>query len=119
MLKECPDRTAQSAARAFHDIWTVKCTRAVSLMMNINYTVTPCCSFCVPGCGQNYHKRCAVKVPSNCVSGAAGGGGGGGVRRASASPRSPSRASTHSHASHASHDDSLVRRLADLVTGKD
>lgn len=72
----------------------------------------------IAGCGLNYHKRCAVKVPSNCVgAGAAGGGGGGGgPRRASASPRSPSRASTHSAASH---DDSLVRRLADLVTGKD
>lgn len=65
----------------------------------------------VPGCGLNYHKRCAVKVPSNCTSPVAGGGGGGGAssRRVSAGG-----ASTHSHASH---DDSLVRRLAHLVTG--
>ncbi|XP_063627786.1 serine/threonine-protein kinase D1 [Cydia splendana] len=56
------------------------------------------------GCGLNYHKRCAVKVPSNCPA----------ARRGSAAPRSPSRASTTSHASnathasHASHDDSLL-----------
>ncbi|XP_037294272.1 serine/threonine-protein kinase D1 [Manduca sexta] len=63
------------------------------------------------GCGQNYHKRCAVKVPSNCASpapagaaGAAGACGAAGARRASHT-RSPSRAST---ASHASHDDSLL-----------
>ncbi|KAI8424694.1 hypothetical protein MSG28_006649 [Choristoneura fumiferana] len=62
------------------------------------------------GCGLNYHKRCAVKVPSNCPAAAA--------RRGSAAPRSPSRASTASHASHASHDDSLVRRIADLLTVK-
>ncbi|XP_063831177.1 serine/threonine-protein kinase D1 [Ostrinia nubilalis] len=55
------------------------------------------------GCGLNYHKRCAVKVPSNCTAGAGAGAAGG--RRASASPRSPSRASAHSHASH---DDSLL-----------
>lgn len=63
------------------------------------------------GCGLNYHKRCAVKVPSNCPA----------ARRGSAAPRSPSRASTASHASsatHASHDDSLVRRIADLLTIK-
>ncbi|KAM3959281.1 LOW QUALITY PROTEIN: serine/threonine-protein kinase D3 [Aphomia sociella] len=56
------------------------------------------------GCGQNYHKRCAVKVPSNCtgppVSTSSASG-----RRPSASPRSPSRSSTHSHTSH---DDSLL-----------
>ncbi|CAG5004664.1 unnamed protein product [Parnassius apollo] len=67
------------------------------------------------GCGLNYHKRCAVKVPSNCespvstTSNALAPG-----RRASGAPRSPSRSSAHSHASR---DDSLVRRLADLVTG--
>ncbi|KAL4707363.1 hypothetical protein ACJJTC_005292 [Scirpophaga incertulas] len=77
------------------------------------------------GCGLNYHKRCAVKVPSNCTSpvGASGSTGTGvnsgsgpgtGGRRSSAAARSPSRSSSHSHASH---DDSLVRRLADLVTG--
>ncbi|KAI8424697.1 hypothetical protein MSG28_006652 [Choristoneura fumiferana] len=44
--------------------------------------------------------------------------GGGAARRGSAAPRSPSRASTASHASHASHDDSLVRRIADLLTVK-
>ncbi|CAH2238134.1 jg22062 [Pararge aegeria aegeria] len=57
------------------------------------------------GCNLNYHKRCAVKVPSNCAAAAS--------RRASA--RSPSRASSASHAS--APDDSLVRRLAQLVTG--
>ncbi|XP_037876164.1 serine/threonine-protein kinase D1 isoform X2 [Bombyx mori] len=63
------------------------------------------------GCGLNYHKRCAVKVPSNCASacagGAAGGAGGAGSTRrpSAAAPRSPSRSSQHSHASH---DDSLV-----------
>ncbi|KAJ0173412.1 hypothetical protein K1T71_010561 [Dendrolimus kikuchii] len=56
------------------------------------------------GCGLNYHKRCAVKVPSNCTTPPGGAVGG---RRPSASPRSPSRGSTHSHTSHASHDDSL------------
>ncbi|XP_053613744.1 serine/threonine-protein kinase D1 isoform X3 [Plodia interpunctella] len=50
------------------------------------------------GCGQNYHKRCAVKVPSNCAAPAS-------ARRTSAAPRSPSRGSDHSHASH---DDSLM-----------
>ncbi|KPJ17062.1 Serine/threonine-protein kinase D3 [Papilio machaon] len=58
------------------------------------------------GCGLNYHKRCAVKVPLNCeapVGTSAGGGAPG--RRASGAPRSPSRSSTHSHASR---DDSLV-----------
>ncbi|XP_047994235.1 serine/threonine-protein kinase D1 isoform X2 [Leguminivora glycinivorella] len=57
------------------------------------------------GCGLNYHKRCAVKVPSNCPA----------ARRGSAAPRSPSRASTASHASSAAaaaapadHDDSLL-----------
>uniref|UniRef100_A0A2H1X0J4 SFRICE_034979 n=1 Tax=Spodoptera frugiperda TaxID=7108 RepID=A0A2H1X0J4_SPOFR len=71
------------------------------------------------GCGLNYHKRCAVKVPSNCtcpVSAGAGSVGSAGARRVSGGGRSPSRASTHSHASH---DDSLVRRLARLVTDKD
>ncbi|XP_047537020.1 serine/threonine-protein kinase D1 isoform X1 [Vanessa atalanta] len=61
------------------------------------------------GCGLNYHKRCAVKVPSNCESPASGAAPG--SRRQSAAPRSPSRSSAHSHASHASHashDDSLV-----------
>ncbi|XP_060805073.1 serine/threonine-protein kinase D1 [Amyelois transitella] len=53
------------------------------------------------GCGQNYHKRCAVKVPSNCSAPPPAAG----VRRTSAAPRSPSRSSTHSHASH---DDSLM-----------
>ncbi|CAH1637980.1 unnamed protein product [Spodoptera littoralis] len=70
------------------------------------------------GCGLNYHKRCAVKVPSNCtcpVPAGAGSAGSAGARRVSGG-RSPSRASTHSHASH---DDSLVRRLARLVTDKD
>ncbi|CAG9789557.1 unnamed protein product [Diatraea saccharalis] len=68
------------------------------------------------GCGLNYHKRCAVKVPSNCTipSGTGSGSGPGGARRSSAGARSPSRTSQHSHTSH---DDSLVRRLADLVTG--
>ncbi|XP_013135631.1 PREDICTED: serine/threonine-protein kinase D1 isoform X2 [Papilio polytes] len=57
------------------------------------------------GCGLNYHKRCAVKVPLNCEApaGAASAGGAPG-RRASGAPRSPSRSSTHSHASR---DDSL------------
>ncbi|XP_041969337.1 serine/threonine-protein kinase D1 [Aricia agestis] len=59
------------------------------------------------GCGLNYHKRCAVKVPSNCEAPPAAGGGAGGARRQSGAPRSPSRAS----------DDSLVRRLADLSIG--
>ncbi|CAH0728689.1 unnamed protein product, partial [Brenthis ino] len=74
------------------------------------------------GCGLNYHKRCAVKVPSNCESpagaGAPAGAGGAGApaagappRRQSAAPRSPSR-SSHSH-----DEDSLVRRLAQLVSG--
>ncbi|XP_013170477.1 PREDICTED: serine/threonine-protein kinase D1-like [Papilio xuthus] len=67
------------------------------------------------GCGLNYHKRCAVKVPSNCEAPVGTSAGGGApARRASGAPRSPSRSSTHSHASR---DDSLVRRLADLVTG--
>lgn len=67
----------------------------------------------IAGCGLNYHKRCAVKVPSNCTAPALLTSS---SRRTSGAPRSPSRGSTHSHASH---DDSLVRRLADLVTGKD
>ncbi|XP_045502456.1 serine/threonine-protein kinase D1 [Colias croceus] len=54
------------------------------------------------GCGLNYHKRCAVKLPPNCESPVAGAGS----RRQSGAPRSPSRTSAHSHASH---DDSLVR----------
>ncbi|CAH2094927.1 unnamed protein product [Euphydryas editha] len=53
------------------------------------------------GCGLNYHKRCAVKVPSNCESPATTGSS----RRQSAAPRSPSRSSAQSNASH---DDSLV-----------
>ncbi|XP_038206511.1 serine/threonine-protein kinase D1 [Zerene cesonia] len=60
------------------------------------------------GCGLNYHKRCAVKVPSNCespVGGAGAAGGGASARRQSAAPRSPSRTSAQSHASH---DDSLA-----------
>ncbi|KAJ8723604.1 hypothetical protein PYW07_007584 [Mythimna separata] len=60
------------------------------------------------GCGLNYHKRCAVKVPSNCTSPVTPGAGslaGAGTRRVSggtsqAGGRSPSRGSTHSHASH-------------------
>ncbi|CAB3248604.1 unnamed protein product [Arctia plantaginis] len=48
------------------------------------------------GCGLNYHKRCAVKVPSNCTSPVVAGGGGGrggelaarvGGRRVHAQPR--------------------------------
>ncbi|KPI92140.1 Serine/threonine-protein kinase D1 [Papilio xuthus] len=58
------------------------------------------------GCGLNYHKRCAVKVPSNCEAPVGTSAGGGApARRASGAPRSPSRNSTHSHASR---DDSLV-----------
>ncbi|CAD0204075.1 unnamed protein product [Chrysodeixis includens] len=66
------------------------------------------------GCGLNYHKRCAVKVPSNCtspVTPGAGGGGGPGSRRVSGAAggagggRSPSRSSTNSHTSH---EDSLA-----------
>ncbi|XP_075983011.1 serine/threonine-protein kinase D3 isoform X2 [Anticarsia gemmatalis] len=68
------------------------------------------------GCGLNYHKRCAVKVPSNCMTPVTSAGGGAGARRVSAGTggasgaggaggRSPSRGSTHSHASH---DDSLM-----------
>ncbi|XP_072929596.1 serine/threonine-protein kinase D1 isoform X2 [Epargyreus clarus] len=73
------------------------------------------------GCGLNYHKRCAVKVPSNCESpvgaggaGGAGGGAGAGGRRASGAPRSPSRSSAHSHASH---DDSLLGSSGKRGTG--
>ncbi|KAI5634576.1 phorbol esters/diacylglycerol binding domain (C1 domain) domain-containing protein [Phthorimaea operculella] len=73
------------------------------------------------GCGLNYHKRCAVKVPSNCTAppnavrrptapGGTGSASGGG---AASGQRSPSRTSTTSH------DDSLVRRLVDLVSLKD
>ncbi|XP_052744203.1 serine/threonine-protein kinase D1 isoform X2 [Bicyclus anynana] len=66
------------------------------------------------GCNLNYHKRCAVKVPSNCTapagaagaSGASGAGTASGSRRQSAAPRSPSRSSAHSQ--HSAHDDSLV-----------
>ncbi|KAF9807116.1 hypothetical protein SFRURICE_018539 [Spodoptera frugiperda] len=64
------------------------------------------------GCGLNYHKRCAVKVPSNCtcpVSAGAGSVGSAGARRVSGGGRSPSRASTHSHASH---DDSLLGKAS-------
>ncbi|XP_063895850.1 serine/threonine-protein kinase D2 isoform X3 [Helicoverpa armigera] len=64
------------------------------------------------GCGLNYHKRCAVKVPSNCTSPVTPGAAGAGGRRVSGNTsaggtggRSPSRGST---ASHTSHDDSLV-----------
>ncbi|RVE49778.1 hypothetical protein evm_005508 [Chilo suppressalis] len=72
----------------------------------------------VVGCGLNYHKRCAVKVPSNCAtpappatSSAPGPVTSSGARRSSAGAgagagaRSPSRSSQHSHASH---DDSLL-----------
>ncbi|CAH4034151.1 unnamed protein product [Pieris brassicae] len=57
------------------------------------------------GCGLNYHKRCAVKVPSNCKSPVAGASAAGTSRRQSGAPRSPSRTSAHSHTSQ---DDSLV-----------
>ncbi|CAK1547534.1 unnamed protein product [Leptosia nina] len=64
------------------------------------------------GCGLNYHKRCAVKVPSNCESpvtgtgsGAPAAGAGASSRRQSGAPRSPSRTSAHSHTSH---EDSLL-----------
>ncbi|KAH9642337.1 hypothetical protein HF086_009701 [Spodoptera exigua] len=67
------------------------------------------------GCGLNYHKRCAVKVPSNCtcpVTPGAGSVSSAGARRVSgggAGGRSPSRGSTHSHASH---DDSLLGKTS-------
>ncbi|XP_069360691.1 serine/threonine-protein kinase D1 isoform X2 [Maniola hyperantus] len=65
------------------------------------------------GCGLNYHKRCAVKVPSNCTT-PTGATSLAGSRRASAAPRSPSRASATSHASQLSapNDDSLVGTIA-------
>lgn len=66
------------------------------------------------GCGLNYHKRCAVKIPNNCsqVTGI-----GGGSRRPSTlpPPRSPSRVSQGSLTSQTDDANSLVRKLADFV----
>ncbi|XP_045453217.1 serine/threonine-protein kinase D1 [Melitaea cinxia] len=43
------------------------------------------------GCGLNYHKRCAVKVPSNCVSPAASASGSSRRQSAAPSAQSPKR----------------------------
>ena len=31
------------------------------------YCVSDCCVFVFEGCGLNYHKRCAFKIPNNCT----------------------------------------------------
>lgn len=92
------------------------------------------------GCNQNFHKRCAVKVPNNCsqpvptASGHAGasltaGGGSNSSRRTSTSTltvktpsRSPSAGSAHSlnaapigDENNGSAASSLVRKMADLM----
>lgn len=96
------------------------------------------------GCNQNYHKRCAVKVPSNCsqpvpaVPTAAVGGNGVGTANGSRRPststlavkapsRSPSAGSSHSlnasstatvaadSADNGSVGSSLVRKMAALM----
>lgn len=75
-----------------------------------------------PGCSQNYHKRCVVKVPNNCSRVDS-------TKRTPSNnthlqtPRSPSGGSTHSLQSGNGTDDqqsllggsSLVRKMAQLM----
>ncbi|XP_061384456.1 serine/threonine-protein kinase D1 isoform X3 [Danaus plexippus] len=67
------------------------------------------------GCGLNYHKRCAVKVPSNCQSSASVTPAAG-VRRASGAPRSPSRSSHAPSQSQSSQEDSLTTASSKRAT---
>lgn len=77
------------------------------------------------GCGQNYHKRCVVKIPNNCNR--SNNNSGNSSKRSSLlqPPRSPSGGSTQSlisndeqqqqHAVNHESGSSLVKRMSDLM----